>query len=362
MTSQVATLRAEIEANADRFKGLLILVVAADHNDWFRKLAPAIFEPLTFHVLGFLLLVFTFGSRQWGFRFVADRAARYLVPYWWALTAASVAFFFLYRNHGALGDAGVDWMLAALLGNAPFVKSSSGLLMLWFLPALFGLVCIVALYDAALSGRQRAMAFFLAIICHLFLPLAPHEGLFWLPFGLAIAANIFLLGLLWRRMIIIALPKFWGPVVCAIFVVSYSLLVLRPVRLEIATLDFLALDSGIWFFLQDAAGVAGVLAALWLAGLPQRAGWLEEIGKKSLLIYLLHPVAYVLLGKIWPVAGGPHSSAMLLVKGGAALICTLLLSYLLARLVSRSRLLSGWVTPRSWEQWAPVCLLSRIRY
>lgn len=86
-------IKAVLGRNSERIKGILIVVVAADHNDWFRQLAPNLFEPLTFHVLGFFLLAFTFGTKEWSLSYISNRIARYMIPYWWALSATTLAFF-----------------------------------------------------------------------------------------------------------------------------------------------------------------------------------------------------------------------------------------------------------------------------
>lgn len=355
-------LETQVWRNADRIKGALIVIVAADHNDWFRLLVPSLFEPLTFHVLGFFLLAFSFGAKTWSFRFLADRVARYLVPYWWALTAASLAFFLIFRGNASPNDSLVAWALAAIIGNAPFVKAASGLLMLWFLPSLFGLACLLALFNSLHSSRMRYLAAGLAIVAHLTIPILPRLSMLWLPFGLAIAMNIFVLGLVWQRLLNCRLPKFWGPIVTVFFVTSYGALVLRQAHLEIATLELVGINAPWILILQDVSGMAGVLTVLWLVGLPFRLQWLEAIGKNSLLVYLLHPVAYVvleiLLSKKQMTEMGPP---MLFLYGCLTSCVAVGSAYAVSVLLSRSQFLSVWIIPKSWEQWPPTRFFVSVR-
>lgn len=354
------SLGALVQRDANRIKAALIVVVAADHNDWFRQLAPDLFEPLTFHVLGFFFLAFTFGTNALSAHFVADRVARYLVPYWWVLTAASLAYFFMFRGNTVASDSLLAWALAAVIGNAPFVKAASGLMMLWFLPTLFGLVCLLAAFNSQQSSRMKHVAVGLALTAHLVIPFLPRSSMLWLPFGLVIAMEIFLLGLVWRQLLNRQLPRLWGPIVAAIFFASYGALVSVPVHLEVATLELAGIDTPFILFLQDVSGMAGVLTVVWLVGIPRHAKWLEAIGKNSLLVYLIHPVAYVVLGKLWPFAAKSDLTPfMLFLNGTFATFVAVGSAYAASGFVTRSRLLSAWIIPKSWELWPPVRLFHR---
>lgn len=355
------TLKALLGLNSERIKGVLIIVVAADHNDWFRQLAPNLFEPLTFHVLGFFLLAFTFGTKEWSLNFIADRIARYLIPYWWALSATTLAFFLMYHGHSTASDSLSAWWLAMLIGNAPFTKSASGLLMLWFLPALFGLTCLLAVFDSFRSHRVKRFGFGLALVAHLVTPLMPASFMLWLPFGFAIAINIFFLGLVWRKLLNRQLPKMWGPIVTTMFILSYGILASGPTHLEIATFELAGINDPKTLFLQDLAGMMGVLTVVWLVSLPKQFQWLEIIGKNSLLVYLIHPVAYVVIGKLLPFASANVTSPLMLLISGCLTTCMAVGSALtLSVLMARFTLFSAWITPKNWEQWPPANYFQRL--
>lgn len=349
------SLRSLLEQRAERVKAFLIIVVVADHNDWFRQLAPNLFEPLTFHVLGFFLLAFALGSKTLSIGFVADRVARYLVPFWWALTAASLAFFLMYHAETSPREGLAAWALAAVIGNAPFVKAASGLMMLWFLPALFGLSCLLALFHSLRSAPARHLAVAAALAAHLLIPLLPNSAMLRWPFGLAVVGSIFVLGLVWQHLLDLRLPRLWGPVAAVVFVGSYAALVGVPVHLEIATLDLAGIDQPWVLLLQDVSGMTGVVCVLWLSGIRWLPRWLDTIGRHSLLVYLLHPVAYVVLGKLWPSSPKDGLGALSLFADGAltgaiALGSACAVSVLLMRWPR----LAAWITPRSWSRWPPA--------
>jgi len=354
------TLKTALGRNSERIKGILIVVVAADHNDWFRQLAPNLFEPLTFHVLGFFLLAFTFGTKEWSLTYISNRIARYMIPYWWALSATTLAFFLMYRSHASASDSLLAWGLAMLIGNAPFTKSASGLLMLWFLPALFGLTCLLAMFDSLRSHRIKLVVWGVALVAHLTTPVAPRAIMLWLPFGFAIAINIFFLGLVWRELLNCRLPRLWGPIVTSIFILSYGVLVSGPTHLEIATFYLVGINQPQILFFQDISGIMGVLTVVWLASLPKQLKWAEAIGKNSLLVYLIHPVAYVVIGKIIALVFGSVTSPILLLFCGLLTTCLAVGSaFTLSILVASFAPISAWITPKTWEQWPPTRLFPR---
>lgn len=365
MTSNNApdnTLKAIIGKDINRIKALLAFVVAADHNEFFWKLFPTLFEPITFPVFGYFLLIFTFGRKVWSAEFIADRCARYLVPYWWALTAASVAYYAMYQRHTDPMGSVAAWALAAVIGNAPFVKPASGFLMLWFLPSLFGLTCLIAAYNVIRAPWAKTVAVVLAIMAHLFLPLFPRLTMLWVPFGLAIMANVFILGLVWQRIMVVHLPRYWGPAVAAVFAASYGSLVAGKVHLEMATFELVGINAPWTMVLQDLAGVTGVLTIVWLATIVPKFRWLEALGMNSIWIYLFHPVAYVVLGIVWLAKpSDPLGPFWLLVNGCLTELAAIGLAYLAAILMSRSAFISAWVIPRSWEQWPPSRLFAGAR-
>src|SRR6478672_8405589 len=92
------TFREMLTRSVDPFKALLILVVVIDHNDVAHALFPATFRPLTFHVLGFLLLPFLVRQPRLSWMFVLDRFARYWVPYLSIMTVSSLLFWLLYHK------------------------------------------------------------------------------------------------------------------------------------------------------------------------------------------------------------------------------------------------------------------------
>lgn len=332
-----------------------MVLVAIDHNDWFRQLAPRVFNPLTFHVLGFFLLAFSFGEKPWSGRFIADRLVRYLVPFWWALAAASVAFGLFFRRDVNLVEGFIDFLLAALFGSADLVKASSGLLMLWFLPCLFGLICLMAFYDSLDNHRVRHVGFGFALAAHVLLPVLVQPWMQWFPFGLIVAVDVFVLGLIWRQLLQTRLPDYVGPMALILCIVCYGTLVFSRVHIEIGTLEIRALSNPWILLLHDLTVFSAMVSMIWVAENVTLTCWLAGVGKNSLLVYLLHPIFYVILSKIWVSPVQTALSSMML--GFHAFITTVIavcLAYGVSRVVSGVPFLSAWITPKSWQHWPPL--------
>jgi fucose 4-O-acetylase-like acetyltransferase len=360
-----ALLAADLSRVAHRVKGLLILVVAIDHNDWFRQLAPQVFGPLTFHVIGFFLLAFSFTKNPLSLQFMVDRAARYLLPFWWALALSALAYGFVYKS-GLSGQTLLEnFLLAASIGSASLVKTSSGLFMLWFLPCLFGLTCLVAAHDAWQGRGARAVVWGLAIGAHMALPyLAGLGGAWvpWVPFGLLVGAYVFVLGLVWRQLLLLHWPCTVGPVALCVFVIAYGLLVANGVPIEIGTFEISALRNPFISLLHGVSVYSAMLSLIWAVGYFKAEGWMANIGKNSLLVYLIHPVFYLLLSKLWvSPAQVQTSSALLFIHACATTAMAVGLAYGASWAVTRSSTLSAWISPQTWQTWAPVAYFGRLK-
>jgi hypothetical protein len=338
-----------------RLKGILIIFVVIDHNDWFRQLAPQVFGPMTFHVLGFFLLTFSFGDKPLNFQFFANRVARYLVPFWWSLAASSMGFAYLIQV-GQNPEVRIEnYFLAAIIGSASLVKSSSGLLMLWFLPCLFGLSCLLALSDSCTSQLARMSIWSLAIATHLGLPYLIDTWMSWVPFGLLIGAYIFVLGLIWRKFLRRRWPAYSGPLSLLIFISCYGLLVLNKVHIEIGTLEIRALRDPRLGLLHALSVFSAMLSLVWLAGCINALRWVESIGERSMLIYLLHPIFYLLLSKLWvSPSQADISTSMLAAHAFMTTMIAVASAFGAAFVITSSTTLSAWITPQTWGNWSPV--------
>lgn len=299
MTCSATTLASRIprlsSAETDWLKGLLILLVVADHSDYFRNDFADLFRPLTVHVVGFFLLNFhgSFFSATPAQRFVSERFVRYLWPF--------LIFFSLYALGAALVFSGqksslVTYLWGAIVGSFIATKEGGGGAFMWFLPALFGFALV-----ARLSAMLRPAGLWIFVAgCSAFHVFATGLSETWranVPFGLLVVfylvpvvAGFFSLwsSRWWRQ----TMESNWGiGLVAVIAALAYAQLVSRKEFVEIGLLagpSFAKPEMLLFNFVHMLAG----LALLWSLArkLAARGKTLQAIGRNSLVIYLLHPM------------------------------------------------------------------------
>jgi Fucose 4-O-acetylase and related acetyltransferases len=338
----------------DPFKGLLIMVVVMDHNNEAHALFPNAFRPLTFHVLGFLLLPFLIGRTRLSRSFILDRFARYTVPQFWILTLAAFMLWLTHDHSQVVARVARDYVLALVIGSAPLVKRSSGFLAYWFLPTLLGLVVVLAAYRA-MADRWRRPAIALLIAAHCVLTASYFPAYQWVPFGLAIVANVFVLGLLLARIAEskAAFAVRWlFPVV---FVLSYGWLMRTGTWLEVAVLEMAPVTRIVPFVVQDVAGLSGVVTVLLFADRMKASRAIASVGSLSLMIYLIHPLVYAVLESVAGIAGWhPPTPGTALAYGALNYCLALSMAWIVAGLIARSPTMSRWITPRDGIGWPPL--------
>lgn len=347
-----------LQNSLDALKGLLIIIVVMDHNDLLRLLAPDLFRPLTFHVLGFLVLPFLLPVKPVDRHFFRDRLIRYLVPFWWVLSFAALMYAVAFRNGHELGSIVIDWLAAAAIGSAPLVKTASGFYYLWFLPCLAGLVLLLTLFQS-LNLHWRYASGAIMALCHASITAFPAVFLTYVPFGLLIVVWVFPLGLLLRRVMTNTTAlrmRYW---ILAVFLGSYSYLMAIRLNLEIMVLDLRSITEPLLFLLQDVNALSGVLVAIWLAAKLKNLRILKLCGQHSLMIYLLHPLIFFLGYKL---AGGANlhlESPALLAAGIGSVVLTISIALALAIAITRIPIARAWLTPKDWTNWGPVRLANR---
>ena len=353
-----ATFTNTLQSSLNALKGLLIIFVVMDHNDLLRILAPDLFRPLTFHVLGFLVLPCLLPTKPVDRGFFLDRLIRYLVPFWWVLTFTTLMYALAFRNGGGLSTVAVDWLAAAAIGSAPLVKTATGFYYLWFLPCLAGMVILLTLFQSLNKSWQYASGIVM-LLGHAVITAFPEVLLRYTPFGLLIVMWVFPLGLLMRWAITNGWVFRLRYLILVVFLASYSYLVAIGLNVEIMTLELRSISEPLLFLLQDITAVSGVLMVMWIATKLDKLSMLNLCGKHSLMVYLLHPLVFFLGYKLSGVSNLHLESYPLLAVGVLSVVLTVSISLLLAIGIARIPIARAWLTPKDWKDWGPVRLLSR---
>ncbi len=357
------SMQENIERNF--IKGVLILLVIADHNDFMRALFKSEFKPLTLHVFGFFFLAMHSDRSMRGSirRFFTDRLVRYGVPFLLFYAGYAFMYHMLGMRHGVgtLPELATDIAAGALIGSFALVKQGAGAAFLWFLPTLFGFVLTSHLF-AQLKPPYRAPAFCVACIAHLFIGALPPVASVYSPLGLMVAIYMLPIALLCSRAeqygATRATPFSVSMLLGFASAVTYAYLVAAGATIEIGTLEVPVLHHN-WEVLiaHDVSVLTGFLFLLSLARQPLAGtGFLCDVGQHSLLIYLMHPAVFfivrILTESVMPslVPAGDRSPAII-----AFALCSIMLTAYLslcaARIVSRIPVLRQLATPRNADDW-----------
>jgi hypothetical protein len=354
------------ERTYETIKGVLNFFVILDHNDILRtpREVQDLFLPMTFHVAGFLLLPFLGTPHRLSMRFVSDRAARYLVPFMMATIGYAALFHFLMSSGETLPASVNDTMIALAIGTASTLKIATGFIILWFLPTLFTLVIVYAIFEC-ISRFLEFFLFMLACCVHLTLGLAPDWVGHWTPGNLHLALFMLPLGLAMRRLHLRLLPLGYphrlGLAALALLLGTWAIEYGR--ESEVATAKMPSI-LGIGHLLAiDISMISCMVALLSFGPLLARVPILPRLGRHSLVVYLVHPLIYfpvlAALNLMHPAA---HTSTALgftlyIMAIASSVAFTTATSLLIAIALQRFRILERLIMPRGWHDWLPVALL-----
>ncbi|MFP5391783.1 MAG: acyltransferase family protein [Gammaproteobacteria bacterium] len=342
--------------NLDIAKGLLILLVVIDHNDFSRSLFPGFLLGLSFHVAGFLSIPFLKPARPLFTREFVQYAFRLYYPFllvacctWLALTVAGHA--------DPLARVGL--LLHALAsGNSALLKAATGMALLWFLPSFIALIAVRSLLaDAPRALRRLALA--AVVLIHPLIGAVAPAVQDYLPLGLLPALYIVPLALL-----AVALQRRVFDAMRVLPAVAWTVLaygVAKAVQMHLGlyneigfalVADFSDLGA---LAANDAEAVTGTLMVFQLCRLP--LGRLAEVlGQASMQVYLLHAFVALALARLL-VRLFPHWPVLALFL--ASLAGTVALTLALARLIVAQPRLRALVFPRTTGEWKAA--LARTR-
>ncbi len=153
--------------NLNFLKGMLIILVVVDHNEFTRGLFRDFFLGLSFHVIGFMAIPFLKPALAWHSADAGAYAARLFYPFF-IVTCSLWTVVSLLGN-----DAWLDRMgllgLALYSGNAEVLKAATQMGLLWFLPSFISIVFIRAFIEGAGTLRKwLSMTIFLKVSALLF--------------------------------------------------------------------------------------------------------------------------------------------------------------------------------------------------
>lgn len=313
--------------NQNSLKGLLIILVIFDHNEYAHQLFPDFLRGFSFHVLGFFTLPFLREADSINLARLRKMFFSYLYPFLWFAGGMSILTLFLKSRSSSVGLGGMpsemlsqllsQMLLALYSGNAILLKGATGMSLLWFLPSFFSLMVIRAL----LAGRnnfQQILAWLCLFSIHPLISLLPPSTQVSIPLGLLpalYAIPLIMLLVIFQRHIYEKLPTTYAIFLSALLFSAIKYLQIQMnLTQELGFVDVANYQNWRALLVNDLEGIFGVLMIFQLARYDLSA-LINACGKYSLQLYLFHAfialMIYRLLEKYFT---GTHSGFLLLVS------------------------------------------------
>jgi fucose 4-O-acetylase-like acetyltransferase len=329
--------------NLNLLKGMLIILVVIDHNEFSRSLFPAFLLGFGFHVVGFMTIPFLKPAAPLDRNF-----ASYLFRQYWPfmVVASAMSVVMALATHIAPAAQLQAWALALYSGNSQALKHATGMALLWFLPSFIAMVALRTLMENAAKAVKVAA---LALVCvvHLFIGTVAAAVQDYLPLGLLPALYVIPLayaGVMAQRGVFGRLrPTIALALAAALFVPVKYLQMRAHLYNEVGFAIVSDYTQPHALLLNDLEAVTGVLL-LFQASRLRLPRLVESCGRYSMQIYLFHAFVALAVYKTVLALGAKAPAAVLFAVSVSA---TVLLTLALARRVAESRLAQRFLFPRS---------------
>lgn len=326
--------------NFDILKGLLIILVVIDHNDFSRSIFPDLLNGFTFHVVGFMAIPFFKPAIPWG-RDVWHYALRLYYPYFLVVSAMS-ALLILVADIPIMTHI-KHWIIALYNGNPDSLKAATHMALLWFLPSFIVVIVVRSMIERA-PASGRILLCVLAI-GHAFIGAVPTEWHQRLPLGLLPALYTVPLSVAIVACHRLAFAKMDRLIAIVIAFIIFAVVKYLQIRANLyAEIGFGVLadySNPYALLLNDMEAVFGVLLLLQVSRFDFSA-LVRNCGRYSMQIYLSHAFISLALFLILKNLALPVEVAFVL-----SVTATVIASLHVSRMMMSRSFLASLVFPRS---------------
>lgn len=272
----------------DVLKGILIVLVIIDHNEFSRSIFPAFLAGLSFHVVGFMTIPFTRPAMPLQAPAFGEYLFRLYYPF--ALVTLATATVVVATTEATAGQHLVDTLVALYSGNSTALKHATHMGLLWFLPSFIALLIMRSAFDwMSTSARWTALA--LIVAAHPFLGLVPERVWNYLPLGVLPALYIYPLAYsgawLHRRLFAqgraVPMLAFAG----LVFAVVKAVQIKYGMRSEVGFMEVADYSTPFALIINDLEAVTGTILMFQIARVLS-SKILSQSGKYSMQLYLVH--------------------------------------------------------------------------
>jgi hypothetical protein len=284
--------------NLNLLKGLLILTVILDHNDFSRGVFADFLRGMSFHVVGFLAIPFL----REALNPLSARSANYVFRLYYPFLLLTLAMGAAVAVTGAhpWGERLQAIALALYSGNFHALKAATNMGLLWYLPSFISLVLLHGAIEAqGRVGKFTLVALLVAL--HGVLGPAAVQVQDYLPLGLLpalYAVPLCYLVALCHRRIAGRLPVGAAvPLALAAFAAVKWLQMHWRLPYELGAMEVPGYDAWQAMLVDDLEGVTGALLLFQVARIPfGRVA--AAFGEVSLQVYLIHAFIGLAIAKV----------------------------------------------------------------
>lgn len=330
--------------NLNVLKGLLILFVVFDHNDFARSVSVVgdFLRGMSFHVVGFLAIPFLREAMQP----LSRRSLAYMVRLYYPFLLLSLAMGLVVTVTTAapLTERLHVMALALYNGNFYTLKAAANMGLLWYLPSFIALVWLYGVFEA--QGRHgKAGLIGLLVLLHGVLGAWAARCQDYIPLGLfpaLYAMPLCYLVVQLHRRVYERLPVQLAVALAALcFALVKGLQMHWGLHFELGAMEVAGYDAVHQMLVNDLEGVTGALLLFQVSRL--RLGKVvAAFGEVSLQAYLMH--AFIALAVAKVLIHG-HLLEQPVLRLAASFLLTAGLTLMAARWLMASPL-KRWLFPR----------------
>ena len=269
-------------------KGLLILLVIIDHNDFSRDVIPGFLRGLSFHVVAFMALPFVRTPRELTAEVVGKHFFRLYYPFL-VFTCVVAAGYWLSSGRPFI-DALANLLHALYSANAASLKTATNMALLWFLPSFFALLLIKGVIERA-SQSLRAFLVATVLVCHPLIGASSVSVQHYLPLGVLPA--IYVVPLVYA--IAFLQSKVFDPLPrkSALFVSALLFVIVKHAQMQMGLSQEVGFGlvsdyrDPLALVLNDLESISGTLLVFQMSRF-RLGNIVERAGRYSLQVYLFH--------------------------------------------------------------------------
>lgn len=335
--------------NQHVLKGLLIILVILDHNEYARDLFPQFLNGFSFHVIGFFALPFLRPLQSFGKNTLEKLSFAYFYPYVWFV--CGMALITSIVSGKSLIASIPNLLLAIYSGNAFVLKDVTRMSLLWFLPSFVSLLLIRNLVFES-QKNVKTFLILLFLLMHVGIGYIGGRNSYYVPMGLLSAAYAFPL-----ITIIIYLHKELLAKLKreqAILISSVALILSKYWQIHMGLHQELAFVVVSDFrdmaaiMANDLEAITGTLFLFQISRL-NMGRLIEIIGRNSMQVYLFHAFVALLIFKLIEVT--PNTTPVE-IKFLLSMVLTTAVTSFIAQIVMKNSVSSKLLFPRNWKDFS----------